>query len=360
MGRRPFAVAFAFVSLFAYALAPCARAGDDVPAEDETGFGYSNEDVAIADAGLSDGFKVATGAEADALAKSTKESLAAFVKEKGAGEALDGVAARVVACPEGGLVAVGLIDLNQRSEPLEKALAEAAAAKGWTVKPLGTPKNWIVASGAEAPRAKVVAAQIAYAAQMLATKSSSAAEDRNPQLAGAMARIAYRIDPKNARANMMSGSFLFSKGMREEDKAMMDEGIARFRAALAKDATGSLTPREATSLRGELGGAILQKGGPSTEARDLLKEAVKTIDVVSREAAIDFRYNLACAHGRLKELDEAFPLLEKALADNAKDPVEGISHWRKDPDFESLKGDPRWAKLLTTYPEPPESPHGTK
>jgi len=357
MGRRPFAVAFAFTSLLAFALAPCVRAGDDVPAEDETGFGYSNEDVAIADAGLSDGYKLATGPEADALAKSTKASLAAFVKEKGAGEALDGTTARVVACPEGGLVAVGLIDLNQRSEPLEKALAEAAVAKGWTVRPLGTPKNWIVASGAEAPRAKVVAAQVAYAAQMLATKSSSAAEDRNPPLAGAMARIAYRIDPKNARANMMSGSFLFSQGMREDDKAMVEDAIGRFRAAISKDATGSLTPREAASLRGELGGALLQKGGPSTEARDLLKEAVKLIDAVSREAGIGFRYNLACAHGRLKELDEAFPALEKALADNAKDPLDGISHWRKDPDFETLKGDPRWAKLLETHPE---SPHGAK
>ena len=358
MGRRPFAVAFAFLSLLAFSFAPPARAGDEVPPEDESGFGYSNEDVAIADAGLTDGYKVATGAEADALVKSTKESLTAFVKEKGAGEVLDGVTARVVTCPEGGQVVLGLVDLNSRSEPLEKALAEAAAAKGWTVRAVGTPKNWIVASGPEAPRAKVVAAQVAFAAQMLATKSSSAIEDANGPLAGAMARIAYRIDPKNARANLITGSFMQAQAAQAEDKAMMDDAIARFRAALAKDATGTLTPREATSARGELAGSLLQKSGPSTEARDLLKEALKSLDAVPRDVGIGYRYNLACAHARLKELDEAFPPLEKALADNKEKPIQGISHWRKDPDFEPLKGDPRWAKLLETYPDDSGHPSG--
>lgn len=351
MGRRPFAVAFAFLFLAAFALAPLARAGDEIPPEDETGYGYSNEEVAIADAGLSDGYKVATGPDADALAKTTKDSLTALVKEKGAGELLDGVTARVVTCPEGAQVVLGLIDLTSRSEPLEKALAEAAAAKGWTVKAVGTPKNWIVASGPEAPRAKVVAAQVAYAAQMLATKSSSAIEEANGPLAGAMARIALRIDPKNARANLIVGSFLLRQARTPDDKALLDQAIVHLRAATAKDATGTLTPREATSARGELGGVLLNKGGPSTEARDLLKEAVKALDAVPRDAGIGYRYNLACAHARLKELDEAFPMLEKALADDAKDPIDGISHWRKDPDFESLKADPRWAKLLETYPD---------
>ncbi len=351
MGRRPFAFAFAFLALFSFALAPCARAGDDVPPEDESGFGYSGDDVALADAGLTDGYKLATGAEADSLAKSTKEGLLAFATEKGAREAVEAVTVRVVACPEGAQVVVALVDLNQRSEPLEKALAEAAAAKGWTVKALGTPKNWLVASGPEAPRAKVVAAQVTYAAQMLATKSSSAIEEANGPLAVAMARIAYRVDPKNARANLISASFMQAMAARDEDKAMMDEAIARFRGALAKDATGTLTPREATSARGELGGALLNKGGPSAEARDLLKEAVKGIDAVPRDVGIGYRYNLACAHARLKELDEAFPPLEKALADNKEKPIQGISHWRKDPDFESLKADPRWAKLLETYPD---------
>jgi hypothetical protein len=348
MGRRPFAVAFAFLSLLAFSFAPPARAGDEVPPEDESGFGYSNEDVAIADAGLTDGYKVATGAEADALVKSTKGEPDRVRQGEGGRR---GPRRRDRArgdVPRGRAGGARARRLNSRSEP--SRLAEAAAAKGWTVGPSARRRT---GSSRPAPRrrARRWSRRSRVRGADVATKSSSAIEDANGPLAGAMARIAYRIDPKNARANLITGSFMQAQAAQAEDKAMMDDAIARFRAALAKDATGTLTPREATSARGELGGALLNKGGPSAEARDLLKEAVKSLDAVPRDVGIGYRYNLACAHARLKELDEAFPPLEKALADNKEKPIQGISHWRKDPDFEPLKGDPRWAKLLETYPD---------
>ena len=81
----------------------------------------------------------------------------------------------------------------------------------------------------------------------------------------------------------------------------------------------------------------------------MLAKAVKGGALLDPRKAVINLYNLACAHGRLKELDPAFERLNAALEANAKAPVGGID-FRNDKDFENLHGDPRWEGLTKKYP----------
>ncbi len=53
-------------------------------------------------------------------------------------------------------------------------------------------------------------------------------------------------------------------------------------------------------------------------------------------------YNLACSYALLGKKEEAFSELKKAVRLGYSDP----DHMRADPDLESLRGDPRFGKIL--------------
>ena len=137
------------------------------------------------------------------------------------------------------------------------------------------------------------------------------------------------------------------------------KGITYLRAAVAKEATGTLGKGDRAKALSKLGYAYLEKekSGPSTEARDALKEAVGAVADLDSEEATIARYNLACAHARLKEIDDAFKNLTTMLEENAKDPSNGSLKWQDDVDFTNLKADPRWAALAKKYPQT-EHGHG--
>ncbi len=56
-------------------------------------------------------------------------------------------------------------------------------------------------------------------------------------------------------------------------------------------------------------------------------------------------YNLACSYAVLDHLDKAFAALERALRLG----YSPIAHLRRDPDLNSLRQDPRFARLLRRY-----------
>lgn len=59
-------------------------------------------------------------------------------------------------------------------------------------------------------------------------------------------------------------------------------------------------------------------------------------------------YNMACAYARLKDLDKAFEMLNKAVDEG----LAGRNTYERDPDLEALRPDPRFAKLLDRMPRP--------
>ncbi len=59
-------------------------------------------------------------------------------------------------------------------------------------------------------------------------------------------------------------------------------------------------------------------------------------------------YNMACAYARLKDADKAFEMLNKAVDEG----LTGRRTYEADTDFEGLRSDPRFARLLARMPQP--------
>lgn len=332
-----------------------AHAEDDtnpLTADPETFCSYSSFDVALASEALPKDWKLLEGDAAGPEAKALEAAIVALAKDKGvASSDAFHVEMRTVAGPEAAKLLYALYDLGDASPTFADALKAEAAKQGWVVREMGTPRHGLVVAAPEALRAKAVAVATAWGSKILSIRASGSLESAMGARAIALSRVALAIDEKNASAHLIVGLMAKEFALRAEPRGDLDPAISHLRAALAKDASNPLGARDATIARGNLGSAILNKGGPSEEARDALKEAVKTVSEVSREEGIGYRYDLACAHARLKEIEPAFALLTAVLEDHAKEPVNGISAWRKDPDFENLKADPRWKKLLETYGE---------
>ncbi len=352
--RRCF-LALAVLAPLSLATSRVARAEDEpnlLTADPETLCEYSSFDLTLAAEALPKDWKLLEGDAAGPEAKALEAAIAAIGKDKGvASSDAFHVEMRTVAGPEGAKLLYALYDLGEPSATFTDALKAEAAKQGWAVRPMGTPKHGLVVAAPEAVREKAVGVATAWASRILSVRASGALESMMAARAIGLSRIALAIDDKNASAHLIIGLMAKEIALRAEPRGNLDPAITHLRAALSKDATNPLGARDATLARGNLGSAILNKGGPSAEARDALKEAVKTVSEVSRDEGIGYRYDLACAHARLKEIEPAFALLTAVLEDHAKEPVNGISAWRKDPDFENLKADERWKKLIEKYGE---------
>jgi hypothetical protein len=170
--------------------------------------------------------------------------------------------------------------------------------------------------------------------------------------AASLSKAALAVEPGTASARLVVAYLSRLEMTADSDAASWRRLADAFLAALDEKATIPASPREKAMARGDAGGALLmtKDAAADAQARDLLKKAVEDAALVGREEGLGFRYNLACAHGRLKEIDAAFEHVSPVLEEQAKRPMQGLAHWRVDPDFESLHADPRWAKLLEKYP----------
>lgn len=93
----------------------------------------------------------------------------------------------------------------------------------------------------------------------------------------------------------------------------------------------------------KLGAAYLRKGQSET-ARQHLERAIKTLDARVAKGADDpfTRYYIADAFALLGERDRAFDSLERVFA---VQPALTAARIVRDPDLESLRDDPRYARL---------------
>lgn len=345
----------------AASFAPTVRAED---AEGPEGHGEMGEpehsayDMALAAAGLPEGWKLVPSAEGAADENALKDAVVATVKDSIKPDAVHFVM-RSATTPDGKKAVFALVDLDEKAPKAVDALGAAAAAKGWTVRTLGAPTRLLVVAAPADVAAKATEVQTAYAARMLAVKASAALENRNARRAFLLGRAVLALDGKHAVGHMVVGQLLLGEGTQAKQAQgdgadeLLAKAVVHLRAAVAKDATGTLTPGERATTLGELGLGLLYTKKADAEARDVLKEAVAGTFDSPRTAAVA-RYNLACAHGRLKELDAAFKELATVLEAESKSPADGqlLGAWRADEDFTNLRADPRWAELEKKYPAP--------
>lgn len=351
------AVVAAFASLAAVSAAVVAAPVARAEGEEEMPVEHSAYDMALAEGALPEGWTLLKSADGAADENALKDAILAIAKEKGAAADKLHFVTRSASAADGKAV-FALLDLDARADAFSIALKEAAGGKGWAFRAMGAPTRLLVVAAPEAVREKAVGVQTAWAAKMLAVKSSSALEARNGPRAILMAKTALAIDPKSAGANSVIGRMMAGEAIQaaqhqgEAAAEMLKKAIDTLRLSVSKEATGGLTPGERAATLGELGLALLYVKGAKAdeEARDVLKEAVGLPFDEPRVGTIA-RYNLACAYGRLKDLDSAFKELTATLEANAKSPVSGIGDgWRQDADFENLKADPRWAELEKKFP----------
>lgn len=352
--RLPALVVAAFALLVPVAVAPVVRAEDAAaePAEAE----HSQHDVRLSADGLPEGWKLVGSADAAPDEAALKDAILATSKAK---PALVHVLGASATSPDGKKAVFALVDLDASMPDAVAALKGAAEGKGWAVVGMGHATRWLVVAAPAEIRAKAVEIQVGYAARMLGIRATSAMGAGNGPRAAALAGAILAMDPKQAVGHFVMGRLLSSEAAQTRERqgddadALLAKSITHLKAAVSKEATGTLTAGERATCLGDLGLALLFTKKSDAEARDVLKEAVAGTFDEPREGTIA-RYNLACAHGRLKELDAAFAALAASLeADTKAGDSAGIARiWRADEDLTSLKQDPRWADLEKKFPAP--------
>jgi hypothetical protein len=229
---------------------------------------------------------------------------------------------------------------------------------GFAVRELGSSARLAVVAAPAEVREEVVATQVRAAGRALATQAYSAL-DNDVETARALAKVSLVLEPGAALPRLVFG--LAEMSAVDNDEGARTKAIAEIKASLSESATPPLEPKARVVALGNLGGALLYVKTPEADAegRDTLKKAVE--DPAAKELAkpviAGYRYNLACAHGRLKELDAAFPALRAVLEVDKESALRGISHWRKDPDFDNIRADPRWKELLKDFGETDQTTH---
>lgn len=337
-------------------VAPVAWA-EDAPAEPAEAE-HSQHDVRLSADGLPEGWKLVGSAEAAPDEAALKDAIVAVVGATAKASQVHVLGASATS-PDGKKAVFALVDLDAALPDAVAALKGAADGKGWAVVGMGHSTRWLVVAAPAELRAKAVEVQIAYATRMLGIRATSAMGAGNGPRAAVLAGAILSMDAKNAVGRYVLGRLLSSEAAQTRERqgddadALLAKSIVHLKAAVAKDATGTLTAGERATCLGELGLALLFTKKADAEARDVLKEAVAGTFDEPREATVA-RYNLACAHGRLKELDEAFAALGASLeADTKAGDSAGIARiWRADEDLTSLKQDPRWADLEKKFPAP--------
>jgi hypothetical protein len=263
--------------------------------------------------------------------------------------------------PEGAAVTLAWVESFKSPKAVSAAVKEVATKKGWGFRELTAPSLLVIVAAPAGKNDEWVAVAVRVAAKRLGLR----ALDLGPEAAASadLARAALSLEKSNGPAHLALGLATKPGESGAEAKAW-EPAIRELRAALATDLAIPLDAKALVVAQDSLGLALLeQKGGDDVnkEARDVLAKAWaggQQLDPKHGGGLLS-RYNLACAHARLKEIDAAFEHLTGLLEAIAKLPPSALSQlsdaWRADPDFEGLKSDPRWKALDAKYPA---SPHG--
>jgi hypothetical protein len=326
---------------------------------------FTAKDVALTEAGLPEGWKLAPTDAPPAEDKALREGIAAVATESKEPDVVPVTIALLT--PDGKPVVVALVETLRDPSAFAAAAKATAAKNGWSFRDLGTPARVVLVAGPEDARAAALAAQVAATVGFLAKRAD---EELGKWRAGkvrlmnayVLSQDVLTLDPKHAPSHLIKADSILRMMAQGNEEALPADALSHLRAVTAKDATSPLMGDQLVQANtllsqalGMVGEELLSREPPKNEqGRDALKEAVERLPgtKVPRDLALRFRYNLACAHGRLKEKDAAFALLTALLEDLAKAPDPQLAQiWRTDPDFSSLREDPRWTELMTKYPE---------
>jgi hypothetical protein len=285
--------------------------------------------------------------------KAIREAVEALAKEANVPSSEISTDVRSLRLADGKVATFGLIDVWTSPGGFRKAIEDKAKANGWAFREMGSPVRLsVIAAPAETleKMSEVQALVAAFGLLDAAFKRIASFPEKAESLANASAAM----KPGIAMQHYVLAQARRPQGRPPYAPDAFDKSIAELRSTLAEKGPFALNEAQRISVSGELGNYLLNKGGPSEEARDALKFAVEHTSALpnrDRGTTMGWLYNLACAHGRLKELDPAFTHLRAVLEEDKKEKIEGIDHWRKDPDFDNLHGDPRWEEILKAFPE---------
>jgi tetratricopeptide (TPR) repeat protein len=234
--------------------------------------------------------------------------------------------------------------------PVATLLEAASAAQGWTVKAIGGPKCAFLYAGPAESREILTAAAMAWAAQGLAARAQRMTQSGDPLVGLSTLKLGLALDAASGFANLLAGDILQGLGQQKRPHGDLAAAITHYDAALKGGGLYPLQPQGMYHARNRKAVTLLL-AGKAEAAYAVYQELLADPVTEKHEERWGIVYNGACAASRVGKLDEAFKLLVSVLEQDAKETVDGISHWREDPDFSGMKADPRWKALLEKYPE---------
>jgi tetratricopeptide (TPR) repeat protein len=291
------------------------------------------------------------GAAAEKVGAGVRETLAAAQVEPGRVSLF----VTQVKGPAGAEAALATVDTDPLltpggPAPVATLLEAASAARGWTVKAVGGPTCAFVYAGPADSREALTSAALAWAAEGLTARAQRMAQNGDPLVALATLKLALTLEPKAGFGNMLAGNIYSALAQQKRPGGDFAAAITHFDAALKGEGLYPLEARARYGVRGMKAVALLM-AGEAEQAYTLYQELLADPLTAADGERWGTTYNTACAASRVGKLDEAFKLLGTVLEQDAKETVDGISHWREDPDFAAMKADPRWKALLEKYPE---------
>jgi hypothetical protein len=348
MSRAPLRPSFASLAAVAFLSYAASGARGDEPAWEDPIFG--REDLALTEEVVPAGWSLVEDAPAPGE-KAVRAAIDAAASEAGLPKEEYEVLSKTLKSPTGTVATVSLVDVYKHPAKFRAAFAPKAEAGGFVVRELGSPARVLVVSAPADARAQVVALHVKGSAARLAKRAFEDVQGRLQEQAEILAKTSLALEPGSALPRLVFGLIRLDEA--KNDARVRDKAIAEIEASLGSAATVPLDPTERAMASGYAGSLSLLKKTPEgdTKGRDHLRKAVDAPGDLSKQRVAEFRYDLACAHGRLKELDRAFAELRIVLEQDKASRIPGISHWRKDEDFTNLKSDPRWAQLLKDFGE---------
>jgi hypothetical protein len=320
--------------------------------------------VQLEAAALPDGWRIVEASEARKPDAAVEAQVRACAKEAGLDLRDDmDIVTTLLADPKGAFVTVVLVEVTVDPKGLPASLQAAAREKGWAYRELASRGRLALLAGPAEARDAALGIQVAWAVRALTEKAFRLVQGAMPRAeeALALARWTFAIEPAAAMPHMIEGTLEARRGaavQTEEQRAALARGIVLLDKANAEGSPHRPAGMLLTHWYGELGNALLfqKNAAADARARDLLSKALaagKT--ALDATHLIIWRYNLACAHSRLREADAAFRELDACLADYARNPFLGpLADWIRvqvipDPDFDPIRQDPRFDALMSKH-----------